>query len=218
MEYLRQLELLVPEDLEGLDVDLVGAGSLGGAVLLCLGKMGFGIRNRITVTDFDRCEEHNLPTQWFRPADVTMARPKVEALAEMAAWIFDREIEPVEARFTGTEDRRLGPIVIVAVDSLEERRKIWERLSARDDVRFLVDARAGAEVVEIRAVDLERDSREDYERSLEGEPFEERCTRQVISYTVLGAASFVGSVIRAWVRRDEYPRSFVFDFQNFWTA
>ena len=218
MEYIRQLELLVPGDLEGLDVDLVGAGSLGGAILLCLGKMGFGIRNRITVTDFDRCEEHNLPTQWFRPADVTMGRPKVEALTEVAAWIFDREIEPVDAHFTGAEDRRLGPIVIVAVDSLEERRRIWEQLSSRDDVRFLVDARAGAEVVEIRALDLERDSRDEYERSLEGEPFVERCTRQSISYTVIGAAAFVGSVVRAWVRRDEYPRSFVFDFHNFWTA
>ena len=218
MEYIRQLELLVPSDLEGLDVDLVGAGSLGGAILLCLGKMGFGIRNRITVTDFDRCKEHNLPTQWFRLADVTMRRPKVEALAEVATWIFDREIEPVDAHFTGAEDRRLGPIVIVAVDSLEERRRIWEQLSTRDDVRFLVDARAGAEVVEIRALDLERDSREEYERSLEGEPFVERCTRQAISYTMIGAAAFVGSVVRAWVRRDEYPRSFVFDFHNFWTA
>ena len=45
MQYLRQLDLLTPGDLAGLDVDIVGAGALGGAILLCLGKMGFGVAN-----------------------------------------------------------------------------------------------------------------------------------------------------------------------------
>ena len=60
----------------------------------------------------------------------------------------------------GAEERRLGPIVVLAVDSLAERAAIWANLKQRDDVRLLIDARAGAEVVEIRALDLERDSRE----------------------------------------------------------
>ncbi|GJM45153.1 MAG: hypothetical protein DHS20C21_19950 [Gemmatimonadota bacterium] len=215
--FLRQRDLLVPENLHHLDVDLVGAGSLGGAILLCLGKMGFGVRNRITVTDFDLCEAHNLPTQWFRSADVSMSRPKVEALAEMTAWILDCDIETAQERFTGAEDRRLGPIVIVAVDSLEERRRIWDQLKQRADVRFLVDARAGAEVVEIHAVDLDRDPRDAYESTLQGEPFQEPCTRRSIVYTVLAAASIVGSMVRSWVQGDEFARSVVLDVRNFWT-
>ncbi|MBZ0269054.1 ThiF family adenylyltransferase [bacterium] len=217
--FLRQLDLVTPENLQHLDVDIVGAGSLGGACLLTLGKMGFGIRNRITVTDFDRCEPHNVPTQWFRPADASLSRPKVDALGELAAWVLDREVETVDARFTGAEERRLGPIVILAVDSLGERAAIWNHLKRRDDVRLLVDARAGAEVVEIRTLDLGLDSREArnaYEASLAGEPFEEPCTRRSIAYTTLGAASFVGSIIRSWVHGDETPRSVVFDFRNFW--
>jgi len=215
--FLRQLDLVTPENLRHLDVDIVGAGSLGGACLLVLGKMGFGIRNRITVTDFDRCEAHNLPTQWFRPADATLSRPKVDALAELAAWVLDREVETVDDRFTGAEERRIGPIVILAVDSLAERAAIWSRLKERDDVRLLVDARAGAEVVEIRTLDPSdpAEARDAYEASLSGEPFVEPCTRRSIAYTTLGAASFVGSVIRAWVRGDDVPRSLVFDFRNF---
>ena len=213
----RKRDLLLPADLEYLDVDLIGAGTLGGAILICLGKMGFGIRNRITVTDFDQCKEHNLATQWFRPFDVELRRPKVDALAEMAAWVIDCEIDTVHARFTGAEDRRLGPIVILAVDSLEERKLIWRQLATRNDVRFLVDARAGAEVVEIHALDLEKDPHGEYEASLEGDAFEEPCTRRAISYTAFGAASFVGSVLRAWVRGEEYRRRFTFDFQNFWS-
>jgi molybdopterin/thiamine biosynthesis adenylyltransferase len=214
MQYLRQLDLLTPGDLAGLDVDIVGAGALGGAILLCLGKMGFGVANRITVTDFDRCEEHNLPTQWFRAADVLLKRSKVAALKDMADWMLDREIQTVDGRFSGDEERPVGPIVIVAVDSREERQKIWEKISRREDVRFLVDARAGAEVGEVRALDLRHDPHDEYARSLEGEPLREPCTRQAISFTALGVASFVGSVVKSWVRREDYPRSFVFDFRN----
>lgn len=217
--FLRQLDLVTPENLTHLDVDVVGAGSLGGACVLCLGKMGFGLRNRVTVTDFDRCEAHNLPTQWFRPADVSLARPKVEALAELAAWVLDREIETVDGRFTGLEQRPLGPIVVLAVDSLAERAAIWSALKRRDDVRLLVDARAGAEVVEVHALDLRRDdgeARAAYEASLAGEPFEEPCTRRSIAYTTLGAAALVGSLIRAWVRGDDFARRVTFDLRNFW--
>ena len=179
--FSRQADILSPDDLEGFDIDIVGAGSLGGAILLCLGKMGFGIHNRLTVTDFDRCEAHNLATQWFRPSHVLLRRPKVDALSEMMAWICDREVTTVEARFTGQETRPVGPVVIVAVDSLEERRRIWQRLKQRNDVRLLLDARMGAEVLEVYCVDLPpQENTAAYEASLEvdGEPFREPCTRR----------------------------------------
>ena len=216
-EFLRQREILMPDDLQGLHIDIVGAGSLGGAILLCVCKMGFGIRNRITVTDFDRCEAHNLGTQWFRRSHVMLQQAKVDALAEMVAWVCDREIVTVRERFSGAEARLIGPVVILAVDSLEERRRIWDRIKDRDDVDFLVDARMGAEVLEIHCVDLGQDSFDSYERSLEsdGEEHHEPCTRRAVLYTVLGGASFVGSLLRAYARDEEYPRHLIFDFRNF---
>ena len=155
--YFRQQEILPPADLEGIDIDIVGAGSLGGAILICVCKMGFGVRNRITVTDFDHCEEQNLATQWFRSSHVALEQPKVDALAEMVALTGETEIVAVRERFSGAEPRPLGPVVVLAVDSLEERRGIWRSLAKRDDVRFLVDARMGAEVLEIHSLDLRRE-------------------------------------------------------------
>ncbi len=216
--FSRQADILSPDDLAGFDIDIVGAGSLGGAILLCLGKMGFGIRNRLTVTDFDRCEAHNLATQWFRPSHVLLRRPKVDALSEMMAWICDREVTTVQARFTGQETRPVGPVVILAVDSLEERRRIWQRLKQRNDVRLLLDARMGAEVLEVYCVDLPpQENTAAYEASLEvdGEPFREPCTRRAILYTALGGAAMVGSLLRAYTRGETFPRHVVFDFRNF---
>ena len=239
-EFLRQRDLLTPEDLRGLDVDVVGAGALGGAILLCLAKMGFGLSNRLTVTDFDRCEPHNLPTQWFRSSDARLGQPKVDALAAMIGWVCDREIVPVQARFTGTEERRIGPVVILAVDTLAERRRLWNNLRRRQDIKLLVDARMGAVVLEIFCFDprpsgptahphapgdrrpggVQAAPHHDilfYEKSLEDPAgaFQEPCTHRGILYTVLGAAAFVGSLLRAHARGETHPRHLVFDFRNF---
>ncbi|MGQ0720967.1 MAG: ThiF family adenylyltransferase [Candidatus Eiseniibacteriota bacterium] len=211
----RQRDLLHPKSLDHLDLDLAGAGALGGAILLCLCRMGFGIFSRITLTDFDRCELHNLPTQWFRETDVRLERLKVDALADLAAWITDREITTVSARFTGAEERQLGPIVILAVDSLQERRRIWSNLRARDDVRVVIDARAGAEVVEVWTVEPRGPGQAEYEQDLEGEAHEEPCTRRMIAYGPLFAASLVGSVLRAWVQRERCPTRLTADLRNF---
>ena len=75
----------------------------------------------------------------------------------------------------------------------------------------------GAEVLELFAVDMERDDRAAYESSLatDGEPYREPCTRRAVFYTVLGGAAFVGSLLRAWARAEPFPRHVVFDFRNF---
>jgi hypothetical protein len=216
-EFHRQRELLTPEDLQGQDVDIVGAGALGGAIAICLCKMGFGITSRITVTDFDVCEAHNLTTQWFRPSDVLVERAKVEALSEMVGWVCDRDLSTVNGRFSGNESRRLGPIVILAVDSLRERRRIWNHVKKRRDVDLLVDARMGAEVLEVYVTGPKQDERIAYEDSLDdrGESFDEPCTRRGILYTVMGAAAVVGSLLRAYARSEPFPRHIAMDFRHF---
>jgi molybdopterin/thiamine biosynthesis adenylyltransferase len=215
---LRHRDIFTPYDIVDRDLEIVGAGSLGGAILLALIKMGFGVLNRITLIDFDVCEHHNLCSQWFRKSHVLLRLPKVEALTEMVAWIGERNLVPLKERFTGEESRPLAPVVVLAVDSLEERARIWGRLKQRNDVRFVVDARMGSEVLEVYAVDLEKDDTADYARSLvvpENGSYEAPCTDRAIFYTVLGGASFVGSILRAYCRDEPYPRYVAFDFRNF---
>ncbi len=216
-EFYRQREIITPDDLEGLDIDIAGAGALGGAILFCLCKMGCGVRNRMTITDFDRCAEHNRATQWCRASHVLLGEPKVEALAEMASLLCEREVATVQDRFTGDESRPLGPVVILAVDGIEERLSIWRKIKQRGDVRFLLDARMGAQILDAYAVDLEHDSFDAYEHSLviEDEPYDEPCTRRAVFYTVLGGAAFVGSLLRAYARGEDFPRHVAFDFRHF---
>ncbi len=217
-EFARHADIFTPHDIEDRDLDIVGGGALGGAVLLTLTKMGFRVLNTITVTDFDQCTMHNLSNQWFRRTHVLLGQAKVDALAEMVAGIGERNLNTVKDRFTGSESRPVGPVVIVAVDSLEERARIWRNLAQRQDVDLLIDARMGVEVLEIHTVDLRRDDTAAYERSLEvpeGDAYEEPRGCRAIIYTVLGAAAFVGSILRAWCRDEPFPRHVLFDFRNY---
>ncbi|UCF68782.1 MAG: ThiF family adenylyltransferase [Acidobacteriota bacterium] len=218
--FTRQQDLLTPEHFRGHDIDVVGAGSLGGAIVMTLCKMGAGIRNCVTVTDFDACAPHNLPTQWFRAAHADLGEAKVTALEEMVGFVCERPIRPIHERFTGSEPRPVGPVLIVAVDTLEERRRIWATVRDREEIQLLIDPRMGAEVLEIYTLSKKRggyESHDSYEHSLDdgGEPFRERCTRRSILYTALGAAAFVGSLVAAHVSGRELPRHLVFDFRNF---
>ncbi len=216
--FLRQSELLTPGDLAGADIDLAGGGCLGGGIVILLCKMGCGIENRITVTDPDVCEPHNLPGQWFRASDVAARRPKVEALAEMAQTVCERRIETRRERFTGAEARRLGSVVILAVDGIEERAAIWRNLKHRRDVGLLVDARMGGEIVEVHALIPGRDPHVLYERSLHDpkESFHEPSGRRAIASTALAGAALVGSLLCAYVKGREFPRRLDLDLRNFW--
>jgi molybdopterin/thiamine biosynthesis adenylyltransferase len=213
-------EVLSAETLAGHHVDVVGGGRLGGPILYCLAKMGFGVSNRLTLTDFDRCKPHNLATQWFLPGHALRGCQKVEAIAETIELLCDRQITTFDARFTGTEDRLLGPIVILAVDSLLERRKIWSGLKRRSEPIFLIDARVGLEMLEVFCADLGRDALEPYERSLEGEgdANDGDCRRAAFFYTTLGAAAYVGRLVRARVLGEPCPRWAAFDFNGFLLA
>jgi len=216
-EFVRQADLLMPEETAHKDVRLVGIGSLGGAILLALCKMGCGIHNRITILDFDRCEAHNLPTQWIRRSHVALRRPKVEAVAEVAELVCEREVVTSQERFTGAEEGRIGPVLILAVDSIEERTSIWSNIKNRGDVELLIDARMGGEIVEVHSVLLGRDDRAFYEATLHdpADVFPDPCTGRSIVYTAFGAAAFVASIYRSWVRGAPFPRSLAFDFGRF---
>lgn len=214
---MRQQDLITPDHLAGLDIDLAGAGSLGGAIVLALCKMGCGLANIVRLSDPDVCEIQNLPTQWFRKSHVVLREPKALAVAEMVQLLCERTIEPRCEALTGMEPRPLGPIVILAVDSIEERAKIWGNLSRRQDVRLLIDARMGVEIVEIHAVVLGEDSSEVYASSLHApeESLVEPCTRRAVVYTTFGAAAFVASLVRAHACREPFPRYVAFDFRHF---
>lgn len=191
MDFWRQLDLVKPDALQ-FPIHLIGAGGIGSPAAAALVKMGC---RRLSVWDPDSIEPHNLPNQFYRLADV--GRPKVEALKEILAQYGDAA---VEAHQVLVEGQPLKGVVISAVDSMESRRKIWERsVRYRAAIPLYIDARMGGEVLRIfTVVPTDPDQVARYESSLHSdqEAQELACTAQAIIYNSFATAALIANQVR----------------------
>jgi len=204
IEYTRQLDLLNLERLK-IPITIIGAGAVGSFTALALAKMG---ASDLTVFDPDTIAPHNLPNQFYRIED--LGKSKVIALHEIISDYAGIEIKAHPEKFI---TRALKGIVIVAVDSMDERKKIWHQVKRNIHVPLFIDTRMGAEVARIYAVNPLADA-EGYDRSLypSTEALREPCTRRAIIYTVLGLSAWVGQVVKKFLSHEPFPKEIVLDF------
>lgn len=209
VDYWRQLDLISPSDL-AFPITLIGAGGIGSPTALALAKMGC---SRLTVYDPDVVEQHNLPNQFYRLADV--GQPKVTALRGIVGEFADQELEAVQARFAN--DNSEG-VVISAVDSMDDRRKIWtDQIRYRIAIDLYIDARMGAEVCRIYAVrPSDPDDVRFYESSLYSDQDAQdlACTAQSIIYNVLGVAALIANLVKKHARGQDSSREIIFDYST----
>lgn len=209
MEFLRQLDLVRPEALE-TPIHLVGCGGIGSFAALALAKLGCPY---LHLYDDDRVEEHNVPNQLFRLADV--GRPKVEALAEI-----------LEA-FTGTRAQthlhrvewdRLQGIVVSGVDSMAARKTLWQKtVRHRAGIPLYLDGRLGAEVCRLYAI---RPADPDDVRCYEGSLYDDSqavplsCTAGAIIYTGFAMASLVADQVKKFATGETIAREIFCDLKT----
>ena len=204
IEFTRQLDLVDLDRLK-IPITIIGAGAVGSFTALALAKMG---ANDLTVFDPDTIAPHNLPNQFYRIED--LGKLKVMALAEIIEAYAGIEIKAQAKKFT---DQALQGIVIVAVDSMEERKKIWHQVKRNIHVPLFIDTRMGAEVARIYAVNPLADE-ECYHQSLypSAEALHEPCTHRAIIYTVLGLSAWVCRLVKKFLSHETFSREVILDF------
>lgn len=206
--YRRQQDIVDGYRLAVLPITVIGAGATGSFITLALAKMGAG---RITVYDDDTVSDHNLPNQFYRVRDI--GRPKVAALAEIVMDFADVALSTKAERFC---DQPVEGVVVVCVDSMDQRQQIWRRVRFAPQVPLLVDTRMGAEVAVVCAINpIDPDDVRAYEESLCGstEAFQARCTERAIVCTALGIAALACGKVKKYVMAQPYRRMIVRDFR-----
>ena len=207
MNHLRQLDIIDPSRLD-IPIHIIGCGSVGSWTSLTLAKMG---ATHLTLWDFDVVEEHNIPNQAYRPADV--GKPKVEALAETIAAMTGNTLSIRNRRFDGFVDQGM---VIIAVDSMDSRIDLWRAL--RDQpLEWLIDSRMGAEVARILTVKVSSlTAQRDYGRTLyrSTEALQEPCTARSTAYCATGLASFIVAKVVKLVASRPFSADITVDFRN----
>ena len=205
----RMWDFLDVKQLHTLPIRIIGAGSVGSFTCLSLAKMG---AHNIKVWDDDMIDEHNISNQFYRIEDV--GEYKVDALQNMIMSMEGIAIETVNDLYDGSKD--CDGIIIVAVDNMLARKRIWEKVKGNKDVSLFIDPRMGGRVARIYAVNPMNPGV--YEESLydDDEAEQERCTQRTILYNVLGMASFISKMIEDWMKNGiEGCKELISDYQTF---
>ena len=206
MDLSRQTDLVDAEALEA-PITLIGCGGIGSFTALALAKMGCV---HLTIFDDDLVEEHNIPNQLYRLNDI--GQLKDERLADIIKSFTGIGIQ---ARPERVQSQRLQGIVVSGVDSMEARRRIWDRsIRFKAGVEAYIDARMGAEVSRIYTVwPQDPDHVRFYERTLysDDEALQIPCTAQAIVYTSLGIASLVAGQVKRVAMGEICKREIIFD-------
>ena len=121
-DYLRQLSIFDPADFENRSVSVVGAGATGSYVALLLAQIGI---TNMTVWDFDKIEDHNLPNQMFFLEHVGLQ--KVDALKDIIIKKCGFEIKTRNEKVVDQKDVR-AKYVFLLTDTMSSRKEIFENI------------------------------------------------------------------------------------------
>lgn len=202
VRFRRQADYVDHRKLSQLQLHIVGAGAIGSAATLLLAKMG--CRN-ITLWDFDKFEEHNLPNQICRVSDI--GKYKTEAVAELVKEFEDIDIEVYTERFDG--DVQPGDYIISCVDSMKARKEIWEMVSYLP-IGCFIDGRMALTTMSLYTYIPEIEgSKERYEITLwdDSEVAPVRCTAKATIFTANMIASLICHTVIAIMKGENSPAS-----------
>jgi molybdopterin/thiamine biosynthesis adenylyltransferase len=205
----RQLDL-IPIEVLGEPITVIGAGAIGGWVTLALAKMGFG---NISVYDFDHVDIVNLNSQFYRQGDV--GGPKVGALRQL---VLDFTGTEIDGRYTKYEGGIFPGIVISAVDNMAVRKLIWDNHVGKSvNTRRIIDPRMGAESALLYVMNpMSEVDAKAYEKTLysDEDAVRERCTAKATIYTANLLSGMVCKAVKDILVGDQYPRTVTWDIKS----
>jgi hypothetical protein len=213
--FKRQLGLVRPKELE-FPILVIGAGGIGSWATFALAKMGC---QNIHVVDFDTVEPHNIPSQLYKPEQV--GQTKVEALRDLIKELTGLVITPIHKRFQEYRETDYLPVkaIICAVDSLEQRKEIWNTLVdhwfLERDFDFYIDARMGGELLRILAVNPHDNKSINYYQTRlfrkGSKASVEPCTARSVVYNTFVCGGFIASLVKKYAKREEVRTDFTID-------
>lgn len=155
-------------------ISIVGAGGIGSNTAYCLAKT---FSTYIGIADFDKVEEHNVGTQFFKKTDV--GKYKVGVLKDVLNQYTNSSIVAYIQKF---EPSIAIPFTISALDNMATRKEVFEAWRKREDRQILIDGRLRANYYEVYAV--QKGQEEMYEKTLfsDSEVDEGPCTFKQTAY------------------------------------
>jgi molybdopterin/thiamine biosynthesis adenylyltransferase len=215
--YMRQSGIINVKDYQDNAISIVGCGAIGSTVAVALAKMGF---TKFELWDFDSVEDHNLPNQFFKEAQIGLNKA-VATSSNMSEFNSDIDVDVCTMKF---EKQQLkGQIVVASVDTMAARKLIFEACKrdasavGKHLCQLYIDTRMGGLEGQIYFVDMSDESEIlNYEKTLfsDEQAVRERCTERAIIFTVFGMASMVCCEIMKALLEQPMRNYIVMDFKE----
>jgi hypothetical protein len=198
--FLRQRNVFDPTEKQET-ITIIGAGNIGSLVGWGVAKMGM---KSILVYDFDSVEEHNLSSQFYSVEDV--GKLKTECLRKHLKEFTGTEIM-IDGKFI---NQPVFGVLILAVDSMEERKRIVESIS-KNPPKLIIDGRMGGNTIEVYCAKTPAE----YQRSWTAHTESVPCSARYISYTSLLIAGIITDQVKRYLNGEELKPNVLLDADTF---
>lgn len=145
MDLSKSYDFFQPDDTK---IHIIGCGSVGSTIAENLARCGV---TKMVLWDFDLVEEHNIVNQMFRLKDV--GKPKVEALKDILVEINPECMESVDLKPKGWTGQNISGYIFLAVDNIELRKQIIEKIMDNGFVKAVFDVRTALTGAQTYAAD-----------------------------------------------------------------
>lgn len=208
---MRQADI-IPVTKLGFETHVIGCGAIGSFTALALAKMGV---TNISVYDMDKVDVVNMNCQFYRFSDI--GKDKAIALADLIEDFTGVEVKPHVMKVDKAHAPRLKGTVILAVDSIEARKEIFEAIAALGaGVHWVIDTRMGAEYYEQHCLNpYDKVEAAKYRTTFHSEENQAQapCTAKSTVYTATLAAGMVTKTIKNIITEQDFPREVNWDIR-----
>lgn len=192
----RQLDIINPK-LLNFPIRIIGAGGIGSWTTLALAKMGC---SNITVQDFDTVDITNTGSQIYSEEDIN--NPKVNSLGVEINHMTEVDINQDERKWEPGQKIK-EPVVILALDSLETRKAIWQELKNNPKTQLVIDGRMAGDFLRIFYVPLNGDYAKYEQYFVEHANIDPTpCTGKAVVYNVFMVASIITNLIKKYAKKE----------------
>ena len=208
-EHWRGLDFYQPKNDSNPKVVIIGCGAIGSYTAFGLARLGV---KELVLIDFDTVEGHNLPNQFFAESlNIKEGIFKTSALeATIKLMVKDVSIKSFPLKFEQVfpDEWKDASAIIVAVDDMNVRKFIYNKVLECNNRQLLLDARIGGIYANIYTIDMVcRSHREYYESSLYSNDYVKPlpCTGQSICDVSMAVAGELVGRYRTYAMGKTYP-------------
>lgn len=195
---------LLPEGSRDRNMVIAGLGGVGGHAAIALYRMGF---RKMNLWDYDIVEIANVGTQPYRLDDVGSYKTTainsilhgIEPTTDNRPFAQNLFISNIfDSQTFRNFINMVGGITVVAIDNMGSRKRVVEMIGPQAG-KWFVEARMGAEELQIRTVDTGNAADlESWHKSWfpQSEAVNEPCTQRATSYCGMIAGGMIAGIIK----------------------